>query len=242
LASASPEQIRDVLAKDPGLMVELKRLRAKQAIDKGQIVGEQDLADTTIVRADREVISCDQGGWWSGSVLSTAAHPGDTIVVPERPAMGDTRWRNFIALAQIAEAGVITAAIIPSVSMGLRPTQGDENRRCCHSPRKRGSTSVHIEVDSRFRGNDRHGAIFERAENNGSSAWRKMSAISGRVRLESDRTSWISGLRLYIRTRRLAEALVYNISITMIFITTCIRMFSTINGWRPCLLRAPRTT
>src|SRR5271157_1967199 len=49
LVSASPEQIRDVLAKDPGLMVELKRLMAKQAIDKGQIVGEQELADAAIM-------------------------------------------------------------------------------------------------------------------------------------------------------------------------------------------------
>src|SRR5208337_4636500 len=47
--AASPEQIRDVLAKNPGLMVELKRLVAKQAIDKGQIVGEQDLADDVIM-------------------------------------------------------------------------------------------------------------------------------------------------------------------------------------------------
>jgi hypothetical protein len=66
-----------------------------------------------IVRADGEVISCHQGRWWSGSVLSTAAHPGDTVVVPERPVIGDTRWKNFIALAQIAEAGAITAAVIP---------------------------------------------------------------------------------------------------------------------------------
>jgi len=54
--------------------------------------------------------------------------------------------------------------------MGLRPTQGDENRWCCHA-RVSGSRSVHIELDSRpsassgqaFRGNDGHGVIFERA-------------------------------------------------------------------------------
>ena len=49
LVSASPAQIRDVLAKDPGLMVELKRLMAKQAIEKGQIVAEQDLEDDAIL-------------------------------------------------------------------------------------------------------------------------------------------------------------------------------------------------
>ncbi len=49
MVSASPTQIRDVLAKDPGLMVELKRLMAKQAIEKGQIVAEQDLEDDAIL-------------------------------------------------------------------------------------------------------------------------------------------------------------------------------------------------
>jgi hypothetical protein len=44
-----------------------------------------------IVGADGEVISCPPGGWWSGSVLPTAAHPSDTVVVPERPVSGDTR-------------------------------------------------------------------------------------------------------------------------------------------------------
>jgi len=45
---------------------------------------------TFIVRADGEVISYHQSGWWSGSVLSTAAHPGETVVVSERPVIGDT--------------------------------------------------------------------------------------------------------------------------------------------------------
>ena len=49
MVSASPAQIRDVLTKDLGLMVELKRLMAKQAIEKGQIVGERDLEDNAIL-------------------------------------------------------------------------------------------------------------------------------------------------------------------------------------------------
>jgi hypothetical protein len=51
--------------------------------------------------------------WWSGNVLSAAIHPGDTVVVPERPVLGSTRWKNIIALAQIAEAGAIMAAVVP---------------------------------------------------------------------------------------------------------------------------------
>ena len=78
--------------------------------------GATRLADKSaifIVRADGEVLSPHQGGWWSRNVLSATVHPGDTIVVPERPVMGDTRWKNVIAIAQIAEAAAITAAVVP---------------------------------------------------------------------------------------------------------------------------------
>jgi polysaccharide export outer membrane protein len=66
-----------------------------------------------IVRADGEITSRHQGEYWSTKVLSAAIRPGDTIVVPERPVIGDTRWKNVIALAQIASAAAITAAVIP---------------------------------------------------------------------------------------------------------------------------------
>jgi len=77
---------------------------ATRLADKGAIF---------IVRADGEVASRHQGEWWSSNVLSAAIRPGDTIVVPERPAIGDTHWKNVIAIAQIAEAAAITAAVIP---------------------------------------------------------------------------------------------------------------------------------
>jgi len=76
---------------------------ATRLADKGAIF---------IVRADGEVTSRNQGGWWSTDVLSAAIHPGDTVVVPEKPIVGDTRWKNVIAIAQIAEAAAITAAVI----------------------------------------------------------------------------------------------------------------------------------
>ena len=66
-----------------------------------------------IVRADGEITSRTQGGWWSANVLSAAIRPGDTIVVPERTILGDTRWKSVIALAQVASAAAITAAVIP---------------------------------------------------------------------------------------------------------------------------------
>ncbi len=77
---------------------------ATRLADKGAIF---------IVRADGEISSRHQGGWWSTNVLSATVRPGDTVVVPEKPVIGDTRWKNVIALAQIAEAAAITVAVIP---------------------------------------------------------------------------------------------------------------------------------
>jgi protein involved in polysaccharide export with SLBB domain len=46
--AASAEQIREVLVKDPGLLVELKRFVAAQATSNGQLVDEFDLTDQAI--------------------------------------------------------------------------------------------------------------------------------------------------------------------------------------------------
>ena len=64
-----------------------------------------------IVRANGAVTS-GGSGMWSGGVLSSTIGPGDTIVVPERAILGSNGWKNFTALAQIAEAGALSAAVI----------------------------------------------------------------------------------------------------------------------------------
>lgn len=65
-----------------------------------------------IVRADGSVTSGNAGPW-SGGVLSQSMGPGDTIVVPEKPVLGGSSWKNVLAIAQIAEAGALTAAFVP---------------------------------------------------------------------------------------------------------------------------------
>jgi protein involved in polysaccharide export with SLBB domain len=47
--AASPAQLREVLIKDPGLLVELKRWIAKEASDNGQIVSDEDLTDNAVL-------------------------------------------------------------------------------------------------------------------------------------------------------------------------------------------------
>jgi protein involved in polysaccharide export with SLBB domain len=54
--AASPEQIREVLAKDPGLLVELKRWAAKEATSNAQLIDDADLTDQAIFdRLDDDV-------------------------------------------------------------------------------------------------------------------------------------------------------------------------------------------
>jgi len=46
--AAAPAQIKEVLIKDPGLLVELKRWIAREASDNGQVVNEEDLTDNAV--------------------------------------------------------------------------------------------------------------------------------------------------------------------------------------------------
>jgi polysaccharide export outer membrane protein len=46
--AASPAQVREILTKDPGLLVELKHWVAKEATDQGQIVEDRNLSDQAI--------------------------------------------------------------------------------------------------------------------------------------------------------------------------------------------------
>ena len=46
--AAAPSQIKEVLVKEPGLLVELKRLIAKDASDNGQVVNDEDLTDNAV--------------------------------------------------------------------------------------------------------------------------------------------------------------------------------------------------
>jgi protein involved in polysaccharide export with SLBB domain len=76
--------------------------------------GATQLADKNaifIVRADGSVTSGKQGSLWSGGVLSATIGPGDTIVVPEKPVLGGNGWKNFLSIAQLAQAGALAAAV-----------------------------------------------------------------------------------------------------------------------------------
>jgi protein involved in polysaccharide export with SLBB domain len=82
-----------------------------------QAGGATDMAnkkDIYIIRASGSVIGRGgtTSGWWTGNVLSTAVHPGDTVVVPEKIIGGGTFWRTALSTAQVMSALAITAGVV----------------------------------------------------------------------------------------------------------------------------------
>ncbi len=65
-----------------------------------------------VVRADGSVLGAkNTSGWWSGSPMSTALKPGDSIVVPEKaPRIGSRNWTTTLQAAQIATSVALTVA------------------------------------------------------------------------------------------------------------------------------------
>jgi protein involved in polysaccharide export with SLBB domain len=68
-----------------------------------------------VIRADGSVISArnNGGSWWSGSPMSAALRPGDTVVVPEKtPKIGGVNWTTVVQTAQMASSIALAVAYI----------------------------------------------------------------------------------------------------------------------------------
>ena len=81
-----------------------------------QAGGPTDMAnkkDIYIIKANGSVIGrSGTSGWWTGSVLSSAIHPGDTVVVPEKIVGGGAFWKTTLNSAQIVSSLAIAAAAV----------------------------------------------------------------------------------------------------------------------------------
>jgi polysaccharide biosynthesis/export protein len=74
-----------------------------QLADKGAIF---------IIRADGSIVGGKSSdGWFSGSALSTALHPGDMVVVPEKAAGTNMRWKTIMQTATTVSSLATSAAI-----------------------------------------------------------------------------------------------------------------------------------
>ncbi|HET7186306.1 MAG TPA: SLBB domain-containing protein [Terriglobales bacterium] len=66
---------------------------------------------TFVILADGSVLGGSSGAWWKGNALSTALHPGDTVVVPQR-GIGGVNWKNIFQVAQIASSLAVTFRVL----------------------------------------------------------------------------------------------------------------------------------
>ncbi len=68
-----------------------------------------------IIRASGTVVGRESGSsWWSGNLLSTTMHPGDTVVVPEKIIGGSHVWKNVLDTAQLTTSLAIAARVATS--------------------------------------------------------------------------------------------------------------------------------
>ncbi len=67
-----------------------------------------DKKEIFVVRADGSVVG--RAGRWSGGIMSTPMHPGDSVVVPEKIYGGSQVVRNLLASAQVMSSVAIAGA------------------------------------------------------------------------------------------------------------------------------------
>jgi protein involved in polysaccharide export with SLBB domain len=67
-----------------------------------------------VVRADGSVISKNNGGGiFAGDPLGAVLHPGDSVIVPEKPPkIGSRNWQMFIQSAQLVSSIALTVAYL----------------------------------------------------------------------------------------------------------------------------------
>jgi len=76
----------------------------------GGITHAGDAGATFVLRANGSVVA-RRGNWLNGGMLGVRMRPGDSIIVPEKPAGGSAAWRNLISIAQVMSSVAITGAV-----------------------------------------------------------------------------------------------------------------------------------
>jgi len=80
-----------------------------------QAGGPTQLADKKaifVIRADGSIVGGESSdGWFTGSSLGTSLHPGDMVVVPEKAAGTNMRWKTVMQTAMTVSSVATSAAI-----------------------------------------------------------------------------------------------------------------------------------
>jgi protein involved in polysaccharide export with SLBB domain len=156
--AASSIQIREVLVKDAGLMVELRRWIAKEATDNGQVVRESNLSQETIFeRLDRDVTfrSVATRLLQRYGYLLPSPNP-DSILAKEQDLVLKERARQLVQIEAQEDSDALRPEKHEQTDRDVeRAAECDPQDRGCDRtvPRRKGSTSP-VRNDPRNRNTD----------------------------------------------------------------------------------------
>lgn len=132
--AASAAQVREVLIKDPGLLVELKRWVAKQASDNGQVVNDADLTDDAIfdrLTSDIAFRSVATRLVQRYGYLRPALNP-DSDMGKEQDLVLKERARKFVQIEAEEESGSRRNSQNGTTRTSTTPCESSEDRECTY--------------------------------------------------------------------------------------------------------------
>ena len=116
--AAAPRQLQEVLVKDPGLLVELKRLAIKQATDDGQIVEDSSLTDQAIFdRLEQDI------KFRSLATRLVLVEPETTSSITALAAFTRPSWPRWARLRSMPVMSMRLISLVPSKMRLMRESR-----------------------------------------------------------------------------------------------------------------------
>jgi protein involved in polysaccharide export with SLBB domain len=143
--AASPAQVREVLIKEPGILVELKRWVAKEASDNGQIVSDENLTDRAIfdrLEGDVAFRSVATRMVQRYGYLRPDVNP-DSEIGKQQDLLIKERVRRLVQIEATEDAQVSTPPKAAATNDAkTTPCDPDEDRECPQVPGSRPNKSI----------------------------------------------------------------------------------------------------
>ncbi len=141
--AASAAQIQEVLVRDPGILVELKRWVAKEASDNGQIVSDEDLTDSAVLdrlKTDVAFRSIATRLVQRYGYLRPTVNP-DSEAGKEQEFLLKERARRLVQIEALEDSEALKPSQTGANEAKSAPCELNDDRRCLQgaaSPSKRG--------------------------------------------------------------------------------------------------------
>lgn len=142
--AASAAQLREVLVKDAGLMVELKRWVAKEATDNGQIVSDESLTDDAIydrLANDVSFRSVATRLVQRYGYLTPGVNP-DSNMGKEQEFLIKERVRRMVETESQEDEGSLKSKRLETNGTSLVPCQSYDDQECVQGTSGRNSQSI----------------------------------------------------------------------------------------------------